>query len=90
MAEKRELHDLRIHAELLRYIANNGKLTDQGWQYVGANVEIMRKRVNDLINELTNLMADLGLAKTYIEHGNYKDAKASLSAIADALSAMAD
>jgi hypothetical protein len=81
-----ELRDLREHAELLSYIVDHVKMGDDEWKYVGANVEILRKRVNDLINELTDLVMTIDKAKYYIERGNYNDAKASLIAIADSLS----
>ena len=83
-----ELRDLRECAELLSYIVNHVKMDDDGWKYVGANVEILRKRVNDLANELTDIVMAIDKAKSFIEHGNYNDAKTSLIAIADSLNAM--
>jgi hypothetical protein len=83
-----ELRDLRKVAELLGYIVNHVQMTDAEWKYIGANVEILSKRVNDIITELTDFLADIDLTKSFIEHGNYNDAKTSLIAIADLLSAM--
>ena len=77
-----ELRDLRKHVELLSYIVDHVKMGNDEWKYIGVNVAFLESRVNDLINELTNLMADIGLTRTFIEHGNYSEAKASLNAIA--------
>jgi len=82
-----ELRNLREIAELLsNYVADNIKLTADEWKYVGINLEIMKMRVNDLINELTDLAMTIDKAKSFIERGNYNDARMSLIAIADSLS----
>jgi RNA:NAD 2'-phosphotransferase (TPT1/KptA family) len=83
-----ELRDMRELAELLSYIVDHVKMDDDGWKYVDANLGIMRKRVNGLVNELTDLVMTIDRARSLIEHGNYNDAKASLIAIADSLSAI--
>ena len=83
-----ELRDMRELAELLSYIVDHVKMDGDGWKYVDANLGIMRKRVNGLVNELTDLVMTIDRVRSFIEHGNYNDAKASLIAIADSLSAI--
>jgi hypothetical protein len=85
----KELRGVRRHAHCLAGIAEHVKEIES-WRYIGANVEILNKRIETIINELTKVQALLSQVETLIANGNYNDAKTSLIAIADALDAMVD
>ena len=85
----KELRDVRRHAHCLAGIAEHVKEIES-WRYIGANVEILNKQIETIINELMKVQAMLTQTKTLIANGNYNDAKASLIAIADILNAMVD
>ena len=85
----KELRDVKRHAHLLAGVAGCVKEVES-WRYIGANVVILNKQIETIINELTKVQALLSQVETLIANGNYDDAKASLIAIADALNAMVD
>jgi len=85
----KELRDVRRYAHCLAGIAEHVKEIES-WRYIGANVEILSKQIETIINELTKVQALLSQIETLIANGNYNDAKASLIAIADILNAMVD